>query len=188
MQGLEQTLPSWHLIPTSRFSPKAAAAVGLANNCPPAAANISTRREPPASRRLVDKSALCSLQSTEWLLQVAWLKSRCRPFAGGFKHFRRLLHSGSDAHSAERRLGHMGTQLYHIIKISKFLESLPFANHNHSTTLDQEEAGGEKDQQQANGKKFYRKQASFNFGPLIPSPPPLPPRPQPHLTRSSVFP
>ena len=55
----------------------------------------------------------------------------------------------------------LGTPLYHITKRSKFLESIPCADHK---TLDQEEAGAGNDQQQAKGKKFYRKEASFNFG------------------------
>jgi hypothetical protein len=46
----------------------------------------------------------------------------------------------------------LGTPMYKIIKRSKSLESLPCANHKIL------------DQKQAKGKKFYRKEASFNLG------------------------
>jgi hypothetical protein len=52
----------------------------------------------------------------------------------------------------------LGTPLYHIIKISKSLESLPCSDHK---TVDQVIVGTQK---KAGGKKSYRKEASFNLG------------------------
>jgi hypothetical protein len=48
----------------------------------------------------------------------------------------------------------LGTPLYHFTKRSEFLESLACTNHE---ILDQEEAGGEKDQKQAKAGNFTEK-------------------------------